>query len=171
VKSEKYKPYKSIKTLPYWLFDRARDTGDLRYLLILDSYEDLDSIKGHDNGALLKIWGDLFDSYLDHFGISKDLQKIVQLKRDIAVLSAEAILYNQPYKMTFVFVKQKQLELLQKDNDSSKSLKFEEQVVSLERWLKIRIDEKTVTTVKFLTYLQQYNEEANRLKFEKLKNG
>ncbi len=87
--------YKSINTLPVWNFFRITETGDLRYLIKKQDYDNLGSSK---NG-LDKIWTNILDQFYKEDGSNvqeiycKDLKKIHELE----------IKYTILYNLYFVF--------------------------------------------------------------------
>lgn len=70
-----YKHYKSIDFLPRFNYYRIMDTDDLRYLLILDNYNDLPDIQTE----LLEVWADI-NMQLYDFSVQKNKRSEMQHK-------------------------------------------------------------------------------------------
>lgn len=179
MKRDSLKIYRTIEDLPAWNFFKAKegDEDDLRYLFILESYHDLNNIKHSHAFELLVTWSNIHDQIINLNGITDKQVQIILLKRQIIWLEVELLL--EPEKRilkTFIKNKQSQLKALtgedeQEDEISQKNITFEEQIVTLERWLKMPIDSKKISLAKFLTYKKQYNNEARKITLKQLANN
>ena len=172
--------YRDIADLPAWNFFKAKEgeQDELKYLFRLDDYYNLNDLKHNQAFELLAAWSNIHDQIVNLNGITDKQIEIIRLRRQIIWLQVELLL-NPEKRILKNFIRHKQSELKamtgeddDEDEMSQKSTNFEEQIVFLERWLKMPIDSKKISLAKFLTYKKQYNEEARKLTLKQLaRNG
>ena len=159
-KAETPKTYRSLEDLPAWNFYQIRKNGDFRYLYKLEEYYDLEEIEPGEE--LPALWSDLFDQYIDTFGLGKEYKEALELRREIVILQAEVLMTKNTFLNNKIRHKQMRLDELTTTKDEQKISTFEEQVIALERWRKMPIDSKTITCVRFFYLMKQMNEEARK---------
>ena len=163
-KSIVIKPYRTIETLPIWHYKKVPSTGDLRYLLKLEDYDELPK---KCKIGLQKIWQDIQTEFFEKvdFNDTQDYyfeksQKLLMLKLDEAI--AEAGETHNP-KLSRMKVDIKLLENELKDDLlDNKQQTFEDQIVMLESHYKIEINPQRTSTLKFYKYLQLYERQQQQ---------
>ena len=179
MKKDEFIIYKSIEDLPAWNFFKAKEgkEDELKYLFQLESYYDLDKINHNQQFELLTTWSNIHDEIINLNGITEKQIEIIRLQRQIIWFEIEILLNpEQRHLKNFIRQRTQQLKELRGEDDdndemSQKKLNFEEQIVYLERWLKMPIDSKKISLAKFLTYKKQYSNEARKLTLKQLANG
>ncbi len=82
---QSHKIYKSIDSLPVWNFAKVMDTNDLRYLLILDYYDDLPEFNVEPI-----IWEQIILEFAEH----SDPQRMKNYIRDLSALISKRRQYQ-----------------------------------------------------------------------------
>lgn len=158
IKSASNKPskvYSSIDDLPQWNWVQIHKTGNLAYIKKLDSYRKLEK----DNSLTLEsIWLDIYDEYLEEFGISKSYKEILERKKNIAKLKNQFILTSDRSILNFIKIEELELEAT---FDKTEVQGFESVVVGIEKIQRIKINPKTITVYEYNNYLRTLNEQNN----------
>ena len=103
-------------------------------------------------------FSELYDEYIDTFGISQQLNDILSLQNEILVLKIDLTLTKDNGIKTFIELKE--LELADKLN--VKQSKTNTAKVAIEKYLGFRINEKEVTVKEYYDYLQAIKEDNGR---------
>ena len=143
------KYYRSIENLPQWNFDKILNTDDLRYLLVLDDYFDMDSVAIPKTLDLNAVWIKIFDEYIQTFGLSEAFQKKQRQKIKIAKLKLEMVLKENWGIEAIIRNEEKKLESESEGND----ITMEELTAHIEKSRKMPIDIMKVSVKMFNTYL------------------
>lgn len=159
-KSEDIGPslFKSLHFLPIWNYEMCQSKNDLRYIIKMDDYSDLD--KYQESIAMQEAWVKMADEHIDHFGIPKKFERVLKLQTKIALHWYDMAVNDKPHVETFIGVKERQLESLTRKPDSDKSLKFEEQVAILSKYFGYFIDTHKMSVVQYKGLEIRYNEEV-----------
>jgi len=87
--------YTSITEIPIYNFDVLCKTGDFNYLLKDGNSklpEDLDEVA---------LWSNIYNEFLDTFGLSKDFHKYLKLRAKATRLYKEALVDGKKHLVTF----------------------------------------------------------------------
>ena len=95
------------------------------------------------------------DSYLKEFGFTPDEQRIIELKREIALQQCEYVITEDNFLRNNIRRLELELdELLNRDIGAG--IDREEFLIHLEKWIGFRLDEKEITARKFYKIERQY---------------
>jgi hypothetical protein len=130
-------------------------TGNLSYLKKLDSYR---KIEEDNTNVLESIWLNIYDEYLEEFGLSKEYKDILERKKEIARLKNEFIMTDNRSLLNFIKIEEIELEAT---FDKSESMSFESVVIGIERMQKVSIDVKKITVYEYNNYLRTLKEQKD----------
>ena len=101
--------YRSIDFLPIGCFNKASETGDLRYLLKLKDYEELPE---YNTEGLQEVWEDIREEYIEHSVMqNKKAESILELEHSIFVLKARYSYLNTLIYLTSIDVEGREKHL------------------------------------------------------------
>lgn len=149
------KLFSSIDDLPQWNWSMIHKTGNLSYLKKLDSYR---KIEEDNTNVLESIWLNIYDEYLEEFGLSKEYKDILERKKEIARLKNEFIMTDNRSLLNFIKIEEIELEAT---FDKSESMSFESVVIGIERMQKVSIDVKKITVYEYNNYLRTLKEQKD----------
>lgn len=149
------KLFSSIDDLPQWNWSMIHKTGNLSYLKKLDSYR---KIEEDNTNVLESIWLNIYDEYLEEFGLSKEYRDILERKKEIARLKNEFIMTDNRSLLNFIKIEEIELEAT---FDKSESMSFESVVIGIERMQKVSIDVKKITVYEYNNYLRTLKEQKD----------
>lgn len=160
-----YKPYPSIEVCPIWNFNKVTETGDPRYLFVMDDYYSLPEFTKPQKKKAHELWDKLFDEYLKSFGLSEHSFKILQWEVKIAKLKYEMIVESDWGMSAAIKIEESKMRTqVASENKST----FEETVAYLEQHRKISIDAFKCPTKMFYTYVNMMNGDAKKTKAKNL---
>ena len=74
--------------MPVWNWNKIHETGDLKYLIKSDNHKDIAS---QNNEEMASLWMDLYQQYIDEFGVNDNFKRYMQKKQQLAAKIAEYI--------------------------------------------------------------------------------
>jgi hypothetical protein len=149
------KVFSSIDDLPQWNWVQIHRTGNLAYIKQLDSYRKLDV----DNSLTFEqIWLEIYDEYLEEFGLSNEYKEILERKKQIARMKNEFILTDNRSLLNFIKIEELELE---NSFDKSETIGFEGVVVGIEKLQGIKIETKKITVYEYNNYLRTLNNKSD----------
>lgn len=151
------KTYSSIDDLPIFNWFRISDTNNLQWLLI-----DTKELKNIKPEVLQHLWKKIFDEFIDTFGVPEKMRLVWELKRDIFVLESELYLTGDRTILTFIDVKNIELNELLADEKAESNKQTNLVKVYIEKFLGFQLNEKETTVKEFYTYAEAYKAEINR---------
>ena len=146
--SQRY--YRSIENLPQWNFQKVLQTGDLRFILVLDDYFEIESVKVNKSIDLNTIWEKIFDEYIKEFGLSDSYMRVMRDRRRIALLKCDMIIRGDYGLEAAIRIQEKKLD----DEGNKTEISFEETVAHVEKYRGMAIDVTKVSVKRFNTYLK-----------------
>tara|TARA_R110000803_G_scaffold98237_2_gene166392 strand:+ start:128 stop:565 length:438 start_codon:yes stop_codon:yes gene_type:complete len=138
--------YNSITELPIYNFDVMCKTGDVSYLLKdgKDSFpEDIDEIA---------LWSDLYNEFLETFGLSDKFKKYLKLRAKATKLYKEALVDGHTHKITFAkLADMEAIDAIQEvdGGDLSKTS------ASLSKFYGFRINPMEISVKEYYSYVYQ----------------
>lgn len=137
--------YTSIDELPIYNWFKCIDKKEYTYVVKLGNATD-DECKEQ--------FSKLYEEYIDTFGISQQLQGIIEKQNEILVLKIDKVL-TEDRTLQF-FIDMKELEL--KDLMEVKQTGINKNKVLIEKYLGFRLNEKEVTVKEYYEYLEALKE-------------
>jgi len=139
------KKYSSIDDLPMYNWKKIHDTNQLKWLFA-------SKVDCENNLELETLWGRIYDEYLHEFGLSKEYQDILKLKRKIANLQADYIVKGDRMVLNYINIEKNALESLY--DTSKKGSTFRESLIHLEKMQGIKINTMEITVADYYNYLR-----------------
>jgi hypothetical protein len=146
--------YKTLDKLPIWNFKKVEITGNVKYLLNLNSYDELPKLSPKLETKLYTVW-DLMDlEYLEKVGINKDYERYLKDKKRLLVLELDTCMQNDRMKHTIL--KAHKHKFQEKYKGSVDNTPFMEQVANLENYFNSinSIDVYKMSCTKYFTYVK-----------------
>ncbi len=153
------KLYESLDTLPIWNWFYAHRKGDLSILIIEPTF--------HVEGELLvERWNQLNNEFIERFGLSESAKDIRRLENRIAKERIRLIETQNLFIKNRIKILENQLKALKGKYSSSEKHdnELDEEIISMEQFLKREIDPRCLSTTKFYLYrkrMQQFYEREN----------
>ncbi len=113
-------------------------------------------------------WTKVYDSYLKEFGLGESYLRVLEYRRDIAILECEYAIDGNTFKRNLIVVKQEELKnylATQKGGSITSALS------SLSNWHKREINEREITVSRFYTMLNDLKIHVAKQKKNDKKNG
>lgn len=149
------KVYSSIDDLPQWNWNKVHETENLAYLKKLDNYRKLEVDEGQ---VLIDIWHEIYNEYLDEFGLSKEYLDMLEHKKRIARMKNEFIQTDNRSLLNFIKIEEMELAAT---FDKTEGLSFEQVVVGIERIQRQHIDVKKITVYQYNNYIRTLKENSD----------
>lgn len=159
--------YNSLDELPLYNWNKVYDTKDFRFILVNATPQNIDTLPFQESD-LVYGWEKLYDEYMTLFGLTEKFKRVLKVEKKIALLTCEMLLKEKKHLATKISIARKQLADLQINKNETAD--FDRQIGYVEKWMAISIDPKQISTKRFYTYLQMYEEEAQRVN-KKMNDG
>lgn len=136
------KLYTSIDDMPVYNWFKCIDLKDYSYCAIDKTDLDFEKCK--------ECFSDLYNEFLDVFGVNEHLKNVFELQNQITLLKIDKALYKDESLQTFIELKEIELnELLAVKSEKTKTYKVE-----IEKYLGFRLNEKEVAVKEYYEYLE-----------------
>jgi hypothetical protein len=139
--------------MPMFNWRRCLEHGQLEYCRKnLDEGEEKDDEKSYEL---------IYDSYLKEFGLGKEYENLLELKREKALLECDFVLTDD----RFILNRIRQIEFELEDMAQDKhGMDMDTVIIYIEKWRGFEINEHTITVKKFYKLLNAYLEYNNSKK-------
>lgn len=134
--------------MPVWNWNQVHETGDLKYLLIADNYKGLED---HNTEEMAALWMDLYQQYIDEFGINDNFKRYMQKKQQLCAKISEYIQTGDKFKKNKINILELDIKAMVDDKEPQK---FGEVVAGVEKFFGFQIDPKVLTVQKYYNYLK-----------------
>jgi len=134
--------------MPIWNWNQVHETGDLKYLLITDNYKGLDD---HNSEEMAECWMDLYQQYIDEFGINDQFKRYMEKKKQLCAKISEYIQTGDKFKMNKINILELDIKAMVNDKEPQR---FGEVVAGVEKFFGFQIDDKKLTVQKYYNYLK-----------------
>lgn len=151
--------YDSIETLPADLWFKILKTNKLELLIFKKE-------KKVNRKQLKRIWNKIYKEYFNEFGITDKIKLYYNELRNIELLKLEKLIQNKQYLTAKIAILERNLSEKMRIND--KSISIETTIITLEQYFKVPINLNEITTKKYFTYIQIYE---NYVKEQKTKHN
>lgn len=138
--------YNSIEDLPIYNWRKINQLNDLTYLLKVRR-----AVSGKEVEQLQKIWQNIFDEFIDTFGVPEYMKEVLTLRRDIECMKVEMYIERDRTLSAIIQVKEDELKALI-GNDKIDNVN--ETTAHIEKYLGFQIDENKVSVKKYYTYVK-----------------
>ena len=149
----------SIDKFPIYNFHQTLKTGDLKYTL-KSELSDKDYHKKFP--AIEKNWDNLYDEYLEHFGLAKSHIRKMEIENKIAKLQIKRWLTNDKTLEAVIGIEHQKLNEV--SDKKQKSSTFEEDVAVIEKYMSIGMDTEKVSVKMFYTYIKMMQKDGEKNK-------
>jgi hypothetical protein len=137
------KYYTNIDTMPIFNYFKVINDGDFSYLVTKKGL-----IKNHES-ALEEIQRQI----VKEFGFSESFTQEIEIRKEICDLELEVAITGDKFHNLFIQALKAELN----DLKSIKSMPHELIRVSLEKWLRVKINSKETTIIEWYSYLKSYS--------------
>lgn len=150
--------YDNIDEMPLYNWRKCQEKEEYNYCRITPKEGgDEESTELED----LKAWDKIYDSYIKEFGLGKDFERIMELRREIAELQCDFIIKDERYILNRIKRIQRELmDFLERPVDSD----TDTILTHLRKWMGTWLDEKVMTVKDFYKMLREYEKEIESLK-------
>lgn len=139
--------YSSLDEMPIYNWRMINETNNLEFLL-----KKKKKLSEREILILEDVFATLYDSFLDTFGISDTYRRMLELKRDIAVLQARMVIENDRSLRTDIRIADYELKELNKKGSESKQT-FIEVKAYIEKFMGFRINQYETSVTEYYSYL------------------
>jgi hypothetical protein len=150
--TRKLEHYTGIEDLPIWNWFKINETNDLTYLLHKRRL-----VTVNEKEYLTKLFSNIYEDFTNTFGINETLQKVMSLKRDIAVLQLDISINGDTSRQTFIDIKIQELNDIIKNSENEKNTTVK---AYLDKYMGFFIDEKKISVKDYYSYLELLKQEA-----------
>ncbi len=144
--SKALKYYNSIEDLPLKNWFKIQKTNDIVWLLHKQIKVSIKQ-KIQLDRAFYIIWKE----FINTFGISDAMQKILELRRDIQVLKSDMYLRKDRSRLGLIRVKERELKSL---TDDTNKKEFDNTQAYVAKFMGFKIDENTTTVKEYYGYME-----------------
>ena len=137
--------YDSIHNCPIGVFNAVRDGGKYE-LLCLDSSLSVEECE--------QLWINIFDEFIEHFGVSANYREYWALMAQAASYKAEAYLTGNKINLTYSDLAKLKAEALAAMNEDANSTDFMTICAKVSKNMGFRVDPSVVSVVEFYSYLK-----------------
>jgi len=142
--------YNSITELPIYNFDVLCKTGDFTYLL-KDGNDKLPTELDE-----VKLWSDIYNEFLDTFGLSDNFKKYLKYRHKATQLYKEAYVDGKKHKITFAKLADlKAIDAIKESNEGDLSRTS----ASLSKFYGFRINPLEISVKEYYSYVYQAQKE------------
>lgn len=156
------KHHSSIKTLPTENYRNIIESGDKRYLLVLDSYDELPTLTAEQKAIINNAWESIEEQIIDISGISAQHQTLLQFQQDIAICRID-ILTGGDMSLVTVYNELQRQMMSHIEAMESTDVTFDDQVSILEKHYGFHFDLKTLPLSRWLSRNKILNEQMKRI--------
>lgn len=135
--------------MPVWNWNKIHETGDLKYLIKSDNYKDL---ADQNNEEMASLWMDLYQQYIDEFGVNDNYKRYMQKKQQLAAKIAEYIASGDKFKLNKINIIEIDIKSML---DEKQPQKFHDVITTLDEFFNRDIDPKVLTVQKYYSYIKR----------------
>ena len=103
------------------------------------------------------------EQYIEFIGVNDSYKQLIEAKKALAIALIDYHTTGDKQYLNFINIHEEEIRILEKDNSTGAERDEYDLIVSIERVLKVQIDENKCSTKKFFSYLKQAREEQERL--------
>jgi hypothetical protein len=137
--------YDSIDNLPMFYWKKIHETDELKYLFV-------GNIECENNQQLEKLWEDIYNEFINMFGISPEYKKIKRIKIKIANLKSDYLITGDRMILNHINVEENMLKAI--IEASPEGVSFREGLIEIEKKTRVKQYAKKITVADFHNYLR-----------------
>lgn len=139
--------FRSIDELPIKSWFDIHNSGDYRLLL-----KEIVTINETDFEKLFDLWQEMYNDYMERFGLSEEFKENLDKQIEIAKLKAQLIITGKKHLRTIIRIKEEELN---SDNSGiKKPLGLEELLAKMSKSYGFKLESKELTVVQYYSYLK-----------------
>ncbi len=146
-KSKQLNVYRSIDDLPIKRWFSVQKTGDVSFILTEQR-----EIEPAEEVELWSIWENIFNEYMERFGLSEEYKEDLQNKIDLANLKADFIISGDRYFKTMIRVQEEIIRANQ--DDSGKEFELEILLAKMSKFYGFKLTSRELTVAEYYSYLE-----------------
>ena len=147
--------FSSIDDLPQWNWNQIHKTGNYAFLRKQTSYR---NIKKEHTESLERLWFEIYNEFIEEFGLSKRYLELLEAKKNIATLQLEFVRTGERSILNEIEIEQIDLA---NEFESKDEMSFESVVTAIEKRQSLPLDAKKISVYKYNNYLRTFKEEKN----------
>jgi len=139
--------FRTIDELPIKIWFDIHKTGDYRLLL-----KEIRTINSDDFQKLFEFWEEIYNQYIDRFGLSDEFLEDLEMQIDIAKGKADFILTGHRHLRTMYRIKEEELSLNQKK--TQEPFELELLLAKMSKHYGFKLNSQELTTSQYYGYLK-----------------
>ena len=143
------KAYIHIDELPILIWNKIHETGDLTLLFV-----EKQKVNQSFDLKLEEIWLNLYDQFLKEFGVSDEYQKILEIKRAIAIHKIDFHLRGNRAARTYWKIEEAKLKDALTDEPKTS---FNDSIIKIEQFMKFKLNARELTVLDYFSYIKHIN--------------
>jgi hypothetical protein len=137
--------FRSIDELPIKIWFDIHSSGDYRLLLKGITKEECDFERLYD------YWKELYNEYIERFGLSESFLENLNLQIEIAKLKADLLITGKRHLRTIIKIKEEELNY--GNTRVKKPLGLEELLARMSKFYSFKLESKELTVTQYYSYL------------------
>lgn len=138
--------FRSIDELPIKVWFDIHGSGDYRLLLKV-----IITIDESDFERLFDFWQELYNEYMDRFGLSEEFKDNLNKQIEIANLKAQLVITGKRHLRTIIKIKEE--ELNSGKTDVEKPVELETLLARMSKYYGFKLESKELTVTQYYSYL------------------
>ena len=106
-------------------------------------------------------WMEIFDAYIDEFGLGKMYKKMLDAMKKRAMLELDYVISGDRFKLTLIEMEIARIQQI--ISNAGNGMSIEQTLIHLSKWMNTFINAKNITTREYFTLLNEYGK-ANQVK-------
>ena len=144
--------------MPVWNWNKIHETGELKYLIkpsfiqsLVRQHPNYKVMPDKNNEETAALWIDLYQQYIDEFGVNDNYKRYMQKKQQLNAKINEYIQSGDKFKLNKINILEIDIKGMV---DEKEPQKFGEVVAGVEKFFGFQIDPKVLTVEKYYNYLK-----------------
>lgn len=134
----------NIEEMPVYNWFKIHSTGNLTFLRV-DPLRDFEH-----SDYLNSIWHDLYDEFLDKYGLSDEFVQLMKLKKRHTIELLDYVINGDNFKLTEADITEAEMqEIMNQQNP----LEDDETIIMIESSLGFKVNPKEISVVEYYNYL------------------
>ena len=114
-----------------------------------------------DEGKDEEKWNDIFDQYIQRYGLSEMYLRLLKVLKEKALLELDYVKNGEKFKITLINIQENKLQSMISNNGNG--LSINEALIHISKWVGYRLNPMEITVVEYFNILKEYGK-ANKQK-------